>query len=204
MSAAGTAPESVLSTVGCPEMKPRFNEQKATQAAARFLKLANGKMNYLKLIKLLYLLDRESLKRRGRPVTGDQYYSMKLGPVLSEVHDLITEPPAPGDESFWAKHISDPSHYEVALLDDPGGDKLSEAEEELIDEIHGAYGHYAPFELVDFLHKILPEWKPITSGRQTLSYSDVLTALGKSAEEIKSIEADIDYLAFVDSAFVTR
>jgi uncharacterized phage-associated protein len=84
MSAAGTAPESVLSTVGCPEMKPRFNEQKATQAAARFLKLANGKMNYLKLIKLLYLLDRESLNRRGRPVTGDQYYSMKLGPVLSE------------------------------------------------------------------------------------------------------------------------
>jgi hypothetical protein len=31
----------------------RFNEKKTTQAAARFLSLAGGRMNYMLLIKLL-------------------------------------------------------------------------------------------------------------------------------------------------------
>lgn len=36
----------------------RFNERSATEAAASFLKVRGGRMGYLKLIKLLYLLDR--------------------------------------------------------------------------------------------------------------------------------------------------
>jgi len=42
-------------------MKLRFDEAKATQAATLFLKLRGGRMHYIKLIKLLYLLDREAL-----------------------------------------------------------------------------------------------------------------------------------------------
>ena len=47
-----------------------FNEAKATQAAARLLFLRGGTMSYVKLIKLLYLADREALIRWGRPVTS--------------------------------------------------------------------------------------------------------------------------------------
>ena len=75
-------------------------------------------MNYMKLIKLLYLMDREALIRWSRPVTGAKYYSMRLGPVLSEVRDLLTEPTMPGQEGYWAKHISPPSEYEVTLVQD--------------------------------------------------------------------------------------
>jgi len=57
-------------------MKPGFNEAKATQAAALLLKLRGGRMNYMKLIKLLYLVDRTALIRWGRPVTFDSYCSM--------------------------------------------------------------------------------------------------------------------------------
>ena len=63
-------------------MTPRFNERRATEAAARFLKLRGGRMSYLKLIKLIYFLDREALLRWGRPVTGDRYVSMDNGPVV--------------------------------------------------------------------------------------------------------------------------
>jgi hypothetical protein len=35
------------------------NEIKTTQDAALFLKLNGGKMNYMKLIKLMYLADRD-------------------------------------------------------------------------------------------------------------------------------------------------
>ncbi len=66
-------------------------------------------MSYMKLIKLLYLADREALARWGRPITTDSYVSMKHGPVLSEVLNLITDPLS--DQTFWARHISEPEHF---------------------------------------------------------------------------------------------
>ncbi len=80
-------------------MNTRYDSDKAAHAAGLFLKLRGGSMSYLKLIKLLYLLDRESFKRWGQPVTGDQYVSMKLGPVLSRVRDLILWEPSEGGTS---------------------------------------------------------------------------------------------------------
>lgn len=56
---------------------------KATQAAALFLKLAQGPLNYMALIKLLYKADREAIRRWGLPITTDAYAAMKLGPVTS-------------------------------------------------------------------------------------------------------------------------
>jgi hypothetical protein len=60
--------------------KFKFNERKAVQAAGRLI-LQNGEMNYMALIKLLYLIDRESLLRFGRSITGDKVVAMKQGPV---------------------------------------------------------------------------------------------------------------------------
>src|ERR1700712_384885 len=101
----------------------RFNEAKATQAAARLLRNRGGRMSYMKLIKLLYLADREALARWGRPITTDSYVSMKHGPVLSGVLNLITdgEDPAAG-QTFWSRHISEPEHFEVSLREDSSGD----------------------------------------------------------------------------------
>src|SRR3990172_2586635 len=134
-----------------------FNEKKATQAAVRFLKLSGGTMNYMILIKDLYLLDRAALLNWGRLVTCDDIYEMKLGPVLSQVHDLITEQQE--EETIWQRCISR-SHFDVTLKEDPGNDELSAAEEEMIDNIFATYGHYKdPFQFAKLLHKILPELK---------------------------------------------
>jgi uncharacterized phage-associated protein len=182
----------------------RFNEQKTTQAAARFLNLADKRMNYMKLIKLLYLMDREALIRWGRPVTGDKYFSMKLGPVLSEVLDLLSEKPAPGHEGFWVKHISAPSNYEVQLEQEAGHDELSEAEEELIDEIYRRYGHFEPFSLANHLHEILPEWHRVTEGCVPIRYTDILEAGQKSPKEIRTIQRELEYMEFIQDRFPTH
>src|SRR5208283_5844116 len=100
----------------------RFNEAKATQAAARFLRFQGGRMNYMKLIKLLYLLDRSALLTWGRPVTTDRYVSMDRGPVVSRILNLIREEPEPGTASFWRRHISGCKAYSVQLVSDPGSD----------------------------------------------------------------------------------
>jgi uncharacterized phage-associated protein len=46
-------------------------------------------MNYMRLLKLLYIADRESLPRTGRPIVGGPVIAMERGPVLEEVFDLI-------------------------------------------------------------------------------------------------------------------
>ena len=109
----------------------RFNEAKATQAAARLLRNRGGRMSYMKLIKLLYLADREALARWGRPITTDSYVSMKHGPVLEwESLNLITDPDDPSQvQTAWSKHISAPENYDVVLKEDSSGDLLSEVEE---------------------------------------------------------------------------
>src|SRR3984893_13184309 len=109
-------------------MRMRFNEAKATQAAVRLLRNRGGRMSYMKLIKLLYLADREALARCGRPITTDTYVSMKHRPVLSQVLNLITEGENPAlGQTGWVKHVSEPDHFDVVLLEEPSGDLLSEA-----------------------------------------------------------------------------
>src|SRR6266498_4606701 len=107
----------------------RFNEKRAVEAAARLLKLRGGRMSYLKLIKMLYFLDREALLKWGRPVTTDRYVSMDNGPVVSRIYDLIREEPAPGTDPIWRHYISAPQEWEVVLLAEPETDELSHVEE---------------------------------------------------------------------------
>ena len=181
-----------------------FNEKKTTQAAARFLQLANGSMNYMSLIKHLYMLDRAALLRWGRLVTCDRFFEMKLGPVLSKVDNLITEMSTADESVFWTRFISAPSDWSVRLLGDPGEDELSDAEEELIEEIHALYGHYDRFELADLLHRILPELKGVTHGRIRIGIGDILRAENKSEEEIESIEREIESLGQLDALFLAH
>jgi len=182
----------------------KFNEKKTTQAASRLLRCADGQMNYMKLIKLLYLTDRKALIQWSRPVTGAKYYSMKLGPVLSEVLDLLNEKPFPGREGFWVQHISAPSDYEVKLIQEAGNDELSEAEEELIDEVYREFGRFDQFRLSDYLHMILPEWKHVTEGCLPIPYADILEAGKKSPEEISAIESELADVQLIHSLFSAR
>lgn len=179
-------------------MNMRFNEAKATQAAARILRNRGGRMSYMKLIKLLYLADREALARWGRPITTDTYVSMDKGPVLSHVLDRINEGPSPDDPSFWAQHIVPSGNYEVTLAEDPAGDLLSEAEDELLDEIFRAHGDLTRWQIVDLVHK-LPEWRDPQGGAIPIGYADILRAKNKKPEEIAAIENELAALSQMDA-----
>lgn len=137
-------------------------------------------MSYMKLIKLLYIADRTSLLQFGKPITMDRWYSMKLGPVLSNVLNLITDPSRVDSKGTWSQLISPPlGDREVRLLvDDIPNDRLSSAEEKLINETFDLYGHHSRWKLVDMLHdgQIAPEWKePPQGSRIPITLQDVLT-----------------------------
>jgi len=154
-------------------------------------------MSYMKLIKLLYLADRDALDKWGRTITTDTYVSMDKGPVLSHVLDRINEGPFPGDASFWAQHITSSGGYEVTLTIDPDGELLSEAEDELLDKIFKVYGHLSRWEIVDLVHT-LPEWKDPDGGAIPIHYADILKALNKDQEDIDAIVDELNNLARID------
>ena len=187
-------------------MNLAFNEKKATQAAASFLRLAGNELNYMVLIKDLYLVDRKALAAWGRSVTNDRYYSMKLGPVLIHVLDLIHDQPSPSDSNYWAIHISPPSNYKVTLNGDPGTGQLSPVEEELIATTFREYEGYQdrPFDFSDHLHSCLPEWEPVTEGRSPISIRSILLAAHKEPDEINEIEDDLTHLNRVYSLLGVR
>jgi len=155
-------------------------------------------MSYMKLIKLLYLADREALLKWGRPITTDRYFSMNRGPVLSRVLDLATDGEDPGSPSIWADHISEPSGYEVRLRSDAGRDELSEAEVSLLQEVFQSHGNKSRWELVELTHK-LPEWKNPQGGAIPIAYRDILKAGGKTELEIAAVEDELEGVALAEN-----
>ena len=188
---------------GVPKhLRLRFNEEKAAEVAGRLLYLRGGTMNYMKLIKLMYLIDREALNRWGRPVSTDRFVSMKHGPVLSRVLDLINHGPDPGAISEW-DHLISPPHgadgKDVSLRseDAPPDDELSRAEVELIDEVYREHGHKNRWQLVRMLHGF-PEWQDPEETSTAVEYDDVLEALGKSPDDIEAIKEELESVAALE------
>jgi uncharacterized phage-associated protein len=181
-------------------MKPKFREDKATQAAAILLRARGGTMSYMKLLKLLYLADREALIRWGRPITYDSYVAMKNGPVLSRTYNLVSQGDPPGEESLWTTCISEPEHYSVSLKGDCDADQLSDAEEELLLEIFGLFGAKGRWDLVEFTHT-LPEWSDPGDSALPIGYEAILRGAGKSEAESAEIVQELEQVAVGDLLF---
>ena len=80
----------------------RENEKQLVEAAARLIAFEGGTINYTKLLKLLYIADRESLRRHHTSISGDAYVSMNAGPVLSRAYNLIKGEASSEIWSHWS------------------------------------------------------------------------------------------------------
>lgn len=185
----------------------KFNLEKTVEAVALLLKLHGGTMRYLALLKMLYMADRIALERIEQPISGDIYVSMKFGPVLSRVYDLIKGKEVGGAINFWSKHISSrPENYSssgydytIKLLDDPSDDELSEEEIEILNEVYRKYGGVDRFDLAEITH-LFPEWKKPSGNIRALpiTFEDVFYSLGKSEEEIEQISEEVKREEYLD------
>lgn len=175
----------------------QFHPEKAVEAAAVFLKLHGKPMKYLGLLKMLYLADRIALERMEQPITGDHYVSMKFGPVLSGVYDLIKGNPIDNALPLWTKFISPRKDNYVSLLNDPGDADLCEEEEEIIQEVYQEFGHLDPFEVAEWTHD-LPEWQNPHGSAIPIAVEDILKNVGKSAQEISEIQQEAIREAYLD------
>lgn len=181
-------------------MPLRFREDRATQAAARLLRLRGGTMSYLKLMKLIYLADRQALLELGRPISYDMYVSMPQGPVLSRTLDLMTAEPGPSTDprSYWRTIISEPRKWEVTLLSqDIPNDQLSAAEEAILDGVFEKYGRLSRWEIRDLSHK-LPEWRDPQGSCVPIRIKDILLHQGMSERDALAIEEALTAETYAD------
>jgi hypothetical protein len=117
---------------------------------------------------------------------------MKLGPVTSQIHNLIKASGNPTSHpSFWATYITKPNAYDVALTQDPGRSELSPAEECLIQEVFSSDGSKGGFALADECHKEFPEWKDPGDSSTPIEIADILNAVGASEDQIAHAESSI-------------
>ena len=161
-----------------------FDEEKATQAASLLLGRHGGTMPYIKLIKLLYLADRNSLIETGSPITGDRFVAMPKGPVLSRVLDLIRESD-PAADSLWHSCIVRRG-YDAALIGAPGRDRLAEYDEKLLDRLFESYGEENKWQLVDLTHE-LPEWTDPGETSCPIAPEDILRHAGFTEYQVQAV-----------------
>ena len=175
----------------------RFNAKKAAQAANRLLRLSGGQRNYMELVKLLYLADREALLKLECQITGDQLMALPFGPVLSRVLDLIRWGPINEEDAPWFDAVSPPFGYDVKALADCSDDELSGAECQILDEVFAKYGKKDWKELSRLTHE-LPEWVDPNGGRVPISPEQILKLEGKTPQEIECIRRELSAYELLD------
>jgi uncharacterized phage-associated protein len=180
-------------------MSFRFNVEKTIQAIGAFLRFHGAReMSYLRLIKLLYLADRESLKETGRPITGDRIAAMQHGPVLIGVYDLIKGQHA--DWPQWA-HFFHTNGYRIEMIQEPAVGSLSKYELGKIRELTKRYADKNEWEMVEICHT-LEEWKKNDPGKSSkpIPLAHILEAVGRGDDQAAIMQTAADEAAF-DSFF---
>lgn len=141
-------------------------------------------MSSLKLMKLLYIADRKALVELGRPITFDRFVSMEHGPVLSRTLDVMKRKVR---ADYWSQYISPPDDHELHLLTtEPPREKLSRAEETILDSVFQEYGHYDKYHLRDLTHTF-PEWQEPGDSSQDISLHNLLTGQGLTDDKASVI-----------------
>ncbi|MCG8584489.1 MAG: SocA family protein, partial [Pirellulales bacterium] len=135
-------------------MNLRFDATKAVQAAAVIARLEGKRISRLRLLKLLYIADRESLKTRGSPMLGSKSVAMDNGPLHSDVYDMIkgTHAAAPR----WSRYFTNTGR-DVRITREPDNSALSRFEVELITEVVERHRDIDDFQLSVLTHQF-EEW----------------------------------------------
>ena len=151
-------------------------------------------MSHLKLMKLLYLADREAMGRHGAPISGDRLVAMPHGPVLSMTlnHMDGDVESSPGGWDHW---VSDKENHELSLvrpLTRAGLDDLSGADLDVLDAVWRQFGQKGRWQIRDYAHHHCPEWEDPHGSSSPIPDEKVFRALGYTSEQAQALEAQVE------------
>ncbi len=158
-------------------------------------------MGYLRLLKLLYIADRQHLESRRRPIVGTRLVAMKNGPLHSEVYNLLKGEHVA--EPLWSEFIRRDG-YEIELVKDPGVSELSAAEVRTLTTVSDRYKAVDEWDLVEITHDF-PEWienypNQSEDTSRTIPFENLLDAIGLEKERAAILD-DLQESARMDQLF---
>lgn len=183
-----------------------FNERKVAQMAAFFLgQTSDGRMSHLKLMKILYLADREAVRNFGFPISGDRMVSMPHGPVLSMTLNLMDGDVESGPGG-WEAWISAKENHELSLRQSLNADSLDElapAELEVLHTVWQQFGAMGKWEIRDWTHDHCPEWEDPLGSSNPISFERLARAVGFDAAAARELSDQIQAEQEIDRLFAT-
>jgi len=158
--------------------------EKQIQAASVLVRSEGGRIDRLRLLKLLYIADRESLAQRAYPIIGGRVAALDNGPLHSEVYDLIKG--VHGEWGHWARFFANDGHS-VVLVTDPGTDELSEFEVEQLTTVSAEFREIDTWAVVEKTHEF-PEWidRHQKGSSRPIPVELILQSVGFNEDEIAS------------------
>jgi Protein of unknown function (DUF4065) len=135
-----------------------FDIRKAIAATAYVCELNDGKADLLKAIKTLYLAERQALLEWHRPITGDSFFSMDNGPIVSRIYDLMCGKVAGPEMRAWKKVFRPRIRDIVALKNLPAFKPLSRREKSALANANERLKDLSIGQVIDLVHA-LPEWE---------------------------------------------
>ncbi len=145
------------------------------------------KINYTKLIKIVYLCDRLMLKEHKKFITGDNMYSLPLGPVPEKLYQLICDNKQTkkytklglfdASQVIWNQHY-ETAGYEIKRIKTPENNKLGKQEMTVTQSVIEAFIPFEWHELVEYTHKYLPEWENPRGSSVPIRPEQILAAPG--------------------------
>ena len=179
-------------------MQFRFEPLKTTQAAAYLLALEGRVMDRMRLLKLLYIVDRELLAAKGRTLTGDRAVALNSGPVLSHTYNLIKGKERSPDD--WNQYIRSVNR-KVVLMADPGQGELSQREIDKLSEVSTRFRDISTGGLSACTHKF-SEWVKnfVPDASRPIPWTNALAAQG-CQDRIAAFEKKLAEQEIIDSIF---
>lgn len=135
---------------------------------------------YLRVLKMLYIADRESIKEIGRPIIGSQAVAMEHGPLHSKAYDLIKGNHK--DAALWFKYF-DTERWFIKMNSETDVSELSRYEVTKLEEISKRYYHYDEWQLSKLTHDFV-EWernyKEDSRSSFPIPFEEIIEAVGIS------------------------
>lgn len=111
-----------------------------------------------KLLKLVYLLEETTIRRRSRPFLNLDFEVWKLGPVAKDLYFDLSSTKQYIFEDYIRTHLEEEDRVYVSAVRAFEDDEFSDVELSILDDVIKEFGHLSAKELVDITHSPHSPW----------------------------------------------
>ena len=179
-----------------------FDIRKAVAATGFLCELNGGSIDMLKVIKMLYIADRKALLEWHRPITGDSFWSLEHGPIVSRIYDLIRGQIGGPEMEIWRSFFNPREGDTVSIREDATVDTkpLSRREKDALQEAYDRIQPLSIGQVIDYVHKF-PEWKDPGKSSVPIDPKTIFYYENFGENAVKEIEEDLEAFQTAKLAF---